>query len=253
VVSFEYEGIVLDNESEDNSVEIAQKYGASVYSIQRDAFTFGSALNYGFSLCKGEILMAMSAHVVLLNEYFLEQIPAYFSDDDIAGLRFVMIPSQGSTMPFLSKGPVKLTYSEEKDFATKEWGHFIVNHCSAIRRKCWEAQKFDETIFSSEDKLWSLRILMKGYTIIYNIPCYYIYVKELERSYKIRKRINSATAFELITGDEHKDFKGSYISSFKRNFLLLLRRMRNHIIVHNKVYKGKKKFKAGLNQNQWKA
>src|SRR4051812_24264417 len=88
--SFEYEVVVIDNESDDDSVEIALSRGCKVFMLPRSEFTYGRALNFGISKCAGEIIVILSAHVVLLNELFLQKIPSYFEDVYVAGLRFVL-------------------------------------------------------------------------------------------------------------------------------------------------------------------
>src|SRR4030095_11599756 len=88
--TFEYEVVVIDNESDDNSRDVALSKGCKVFTLPRNEFTYGHALNYGISKCSGEIIMILSAHVVLLNEFFLQKIPSYFEDPNVAGLRFVL-------------------------------------------------------------------------------------------------------------------------------------------------------------------
>src|SRR5437773_12490978 len=85
-VSFEYEIIVIDNESEDDSVTIAEEMNSKVFSLKRNKFTYGHALNYGISKCRGEIILILSSHVILLNEFFLEKVHSYFNDSIVAGL-----------------------------------------------------------------------------------------------------------------------------------------------------------------------
>ena len=75
VTDFEYEIVVLDNESDDDSKLVAERKGCTVYTLKRDAFTYGGSLNFGISKCSGDIILILSAHVILLNEYFLKNIP----------------------------------------------------------------------------------------------------------------------------------------------------------------------------------
>src|SRR5690348_4968680 len=129
---FEYEVVVVDNESEDNSVEVATRFGAHVFTLKREAFTFGKALNFGIGHCKGEIILVLSAHVILLNEFFLKNIPSYFTDPTIAALRFVHAVSPEHVVDCFQSDVQRLLYSDDSDFVKNNWSNFIVNHCAAI-------------------------------------------------------------------------------------------------------------------------
>jgi glycosyltransferase involved in cell wall biosynthesis len=243
--NFEYEVVVIDNESDDNSRGVALSKGCKVFTLPRREFSYGHALNYGISKCSGEIIVILSAHVILLNEFFLQKIPSYFNDTTVAGLRFVLGTSPKKVCESVANGPQKLIYEPTKDFATKNWTNFIVNHCSAIRRSCWETLSFDENIIDGEDKLWSLNILKRNYSILYNVPCYYVYTKEIRREKKIAAEIRAFYAKSLITNNPERIFSLPYIKSIFLKAVTELKQARTQLVIHHKVYKGLK----SLNRN----
>jgi rhamnosyltransferase len=234
---FEYEVIVIDNESDDNSKDVALSKGCKVFTLPRCEFTYGHALNYGISKCSGEIIVILSAHVILLNEFFLQKIPSYFNDITVAGLRFVLGTSPKKVGESLVNGPKKLVYEQTKDFATKNWTNFIVNHCSAIRRSCWEILPFDENIIDGEDKLWSLNILKRNYSILYNVPCYYVYTKEIQRDRKIASEVRALYAKAFITNKPEPLFSVPYLKSIFLKALTELKRVRVQLLIHHRLYK----------------
>jgi glycosyltransferase involved in cell wall biosynthesis len=248
--SFEYEVVVIDNESDDDSVEIAWSKGCQVFTLPRSEFTYGRALNFGISKCAGEIIVILSAHVVLLNELFLQKIPSCFEDVYVAGLRFVLGTSPEKVCSSIAAGPQKLTYEETADFAAKNWINFIVNHCSAIKRSCWEVLPFDEKIIDGEDKLWSLNMLKRNYTILYNVPCYYVYTKEIQREKKIAAEIRALYAKSLITNKSEKIFSAPYIRSIFRKAVTELRHAKTQLLIHHNVYKGLKALHRNSNQKK---
>lgn len=58
----QYEVIVIDNESDDGSQELAVSRGAKVFSLAREMFTYGRAINLGVSRSRGSLLVLLSAH-----------------------------------------------------------------------------------------------------------------------------------------------------------------------------------------------
>ena len=241
--NFEYEVVVIDNESDDNSVEVATSMGCKVFTLKRNEFTFGHALNFGIERCKGDIILILSAHVILLNEFFLQNIPAYFTDTKVAALRFVQPTSPEEMSSAIKEGAQKLTWNDTSNFVTDNWKKIIVNHCSAIRKSCWEIQQFDEKIFASEDKIWSLEILKKGFGIVYNVPGFYVYAKPYNRANTIKRTTIEEAAKELLTGKTDPIFSKSYSIVFFQKIVSGLKKMRVDLKNHQEVYKGVKAYK----------
>lgn len=241
--SFEYEVVMIDNESDDNSVEVAAQMGCKIFTLKRNEFTFGKALNFGIEKCKGEFILILSAHVVLLNEFFLENIPKYFSNHKVAGLRFVQGISGEETVNSLQNGVQELYYSASLNFLNDNWKNFIVNHCSAIKRTCWNEVSFNEQTFASEDKIWSLEILKKGYSILYNVPGFYLYIKPFNMAAKNKREVIEIAAKELITGKPQPFFAGSYIQARIQKIIAGFKRFISELKNHKRVYKGVQEYK----------
>lgn len=198
---FDYEVVVVDNDSDDDSVAVAHKYGARVLPLQRDAFTFGHALNVGMAQCSGDFILILSAHIILMQDNFLQQLPGYFSNPDVAGLRFIQSNDVPLVKAAMVSGPQQLVYSNEQGFATAHWKHLLVNHCAAVRRSCWQLQPYDEQLIASEDKRWSLDMLQRGFTLLYQVPCFYLYTKQATRQGKVNRMAIETVTRKKISGD----------------------------------------------------
>lgn len=236
---FEYEVLLVDNESDDDSVAVAEAMGCRVITLQRGAFTFGHALNYGIAHCKGEIIVILSAHILLLNEFFLQNIPAYFEQQKVAGLRFIQADVPAKLAQAVAGNPSVLTYDTAPGFAEDNWNNLLVNHCAAIRKAVWEQVRFDEQVFASEDKIWSLEVLKKGYSIIYNVPGFYVYSKPFSRDVKIKRAVIEEAAKELITGKASTFSSGAYGKKITSG----IRRIISELRVHNSIANGLKKYR----------
>lgn len=238
VAGFDYEVVVVDNESDDDSVNVATAAGCRVVTLARNAFTFGHALNAGIEQCKGEFILILSAHVILLNEHFIDRIPSFFEDSSVAGLRFVHASDAAQVKAAVKDGPQKLVYTDDANFAADHWMQLMVNHCAAIRKSCWQQQPFDEKIFASEDKQWAMDILKKGYALVYQAPCYYLYVKSPGRDGKIKRMAIETAAKDLITGKTDPANQG-ILSGLNTG----IRRIYAELVIQLRVSKGVKAIK----------
>jgi len=57
-----FEIVVIDNESEDESAQVARAMGARVFTFPQSLFSYGRAINFGVNLCRGELIVFLSAH-----------------------------------------------------------------------------------------------------------------------------------------------------------------------------------------------
>ncbi|HXA84458.1 MAG TPA: glycosyltransferase family A protein [Candidatus Dormibacteraeota bacterium] len=57
-----FEVVVIDNESDDGSAKVAMAMGARVFTFPRSLFGYGRAINVGVKLCRGDLIVLLSAH-----------------------------------------------------------------------------------------------------------------------------------------------------------------------------------------------
>ncbi len=214
-VNFNYEIIVVDNESDDNSVAVAKQYGCKVLTMSRQQFSYGGAINFGINHCEAPLILILSAHVFLLNDNFLQQIPACFDEENIVGLRFINALNTTAVTEVFNQPQQKLTWQTEQGDINKIWTKTIVNHCAAIKKSIWQQFKYDEKVFYSEDKIWAYHVMKAGYAIKVNIPLFYEYHKPMTRSQLIQKRAQEEAVLMLVTGINYKNYPMDVMSKIK--------------------------------------
>ena len=80
--------ILVDNNSTDKSVEIANQYNCKIVHI--DKFTYGKAINLGIESAKNDIILLLSSHAIPIgNSFFKNSIQFITEKNDWAGIRFI--------------------------------------------------------------------------------------------------------------------------------------------------------------------
>jgi rhamnosyltransferase len=77
----DYELIVVDSSSEDNTIDIAESYNANVIIIRRSQFDHGATRTLAAKEAKGDIIIYLTQDALLCDEYAIENIIKPFSKD----------------------------------------------------------------------------------------------------------------------------------------------------------------------------
>jgi hypothetical protein len=156
---------------------------------------------------------------------FLQRIPPYFSDADVAFIRPVNIrrPHEvaASMQPGKLAAPAHTEGSVFLQFAAKNWQHMLIANCSVLRRNAALEVPFNETIEANEDKLWTLEVLRKGYSGLYQVPLYFLYFKGLGNRQRFDVDLKELKTKSEILGSG--PYAGARITFLLRSLLFALR------------------------------
>ena len=175
----EIDVVVVDNQSTDESAEIARNQGAKVVAI--DKFTYGRALNLGLDQAQSECCVVLSAHSLPQHPDFLRVCVAALDNEQVGAAR-CMLAGKGADIrrwyapellgpsdDLLSKGP-------------------LASGC-VIRRKTWANVPFDETLPAGEDKAWAYEIARLGWLILSPIPAIYAHSADRDAVERVRRNL----------------------------------------------------------------
>ncbi|MCH8331700.1 MAG: glycosyltransferase family 2 protein, partial [Bacteroidetes bacterium] len=70
----DYEVIIVDSGSTDNTLQIAMSHGCKILHITREEFSFGRSLNKGCAAAAGKFLVMISGHCVPTNGKWLQEL-----------------------------------------------------------------------------------------------------------------------------------------------------------------------------------
>ena len=194
--------ILVDSGSTDQTVSIAEAFGARIVHIPSAEFTFGRSLNFGLRKATRELVAIASAHVYPLYPDWLETLLRPFEDEKVA-------LTYGK-----QRGPVTAKYSEQQIY--HQWypdasnpsqtTAFCNNANAAIRKSLWEQNQYDETLTGLEDLAWAKWTQEHDYKIAYVAEAEIIHIhNETPRGVFNRYR-REAMALRRIYPEAHFNF-----------------------------------------------
>jgi len=166
-----YEVMVIDTGSRDDTLEIAARFPVMITEIRPNEFHHGKTRNLGCGLSQGKIIVNITQDALPYDNRWLQKLVDNFAEPQVAMVSGRQIPWR------TTKPPEKFYYAY--NFPTfkiavsqgaSDYYHdniFISNVNSAIRKDVWQQFKFSEDILMGEDKEFAKRVLLGGWSIVY--------------------------------------------------------------------------------------
>ena len=221
--------ILVDSGSTDQTVSIAEAFGARIVHIPSAEFTFGRSLNFGLRKATRELIVIASAHVYPVYPDWLETLLRPFEDEKVA-------LTYGK-----QRGPVTAKYSEQQIY--HQWypdasnpsqtTAFCNNANAAIRKSLWEQNQYDETLTGLEDLAWAKWTQEHDYKIAYVAEAEIIHIhNETPRGVFNRYR-REAMALRRIYPEAHFNFYDFIRLTLTNIFSDLWHAAREHVLWKN--------------------
>ena len=156
-----FEVILVDNNSTDNTLKIAKKYKIKILKISK--FKPGLAINEGIRKSKGKIIVCLSGHCIPTNQNWLKNLIYDLNGKKIAGIYGRQEPLSFSSD--LDKRDLINTFGLDKKVQINDT--FFHNANSAFRKNIWKKFPFDEKVTNIEDRVWGQKIIENGLKIVY--------------------------------------------------------------------------------------
>ena len=181
--------IIVDNNSNDQSMEIARNFAhdpsleksnkyTEIKFISINEYTPGKAINLGVSEATNQTILIISSHCVLLNFHYTQILEQLRSHCCVFG----------NQTPFYYGKRINKRYiwSNFKDkekinpFSKDEERYFMHNALSCFKKETLEQNPFDEFLQGKEDRYWARDMIKKGHTILYDpkLSCNHHYTLE---------------------------------------------------------------------------
>ena len=202
ICDFDWELIVVDNDSEDDSRAIAEEFRSVILSISKADFTYGAALNFGIGYAQSELILLLSAHALPVGRHFLADAVRGFDDPKMAAARCLAADNRRQMLRW--ENPVFLHYDSPQEQHAAEardpnLSEYPAATCCVIRRSVWEEIKYDESMEFGEDKYWASRVLASGYSIRSCSEALWLYTREYTRNQFFKRLIKNYASFYRMT------------------------------------------------------
>ena len=160
-----YEIVIIDNSSNDNTLRIVRKNFPKVKIIRYNSKKFfpGRAINLGIQKSKGKFIAIISGHCIPKDKFWINNLLKNFTSKKIAGVYGKQEPLDTSD-PDVIRDLIYL-FGKDKKIQTKD--PFFHNANSIIKKSLWRKCRFDERTNHIEDRLWAQEVQNKKFKIIY--------------------------------------------------------------------------------------
>jgi len=173
------EVVIIDSGSTDRTKQIASRYPVRLISIKPEEFNHGATRNLGARAATGSSLVFLTQDATPADSSWLKKLLRPLREDqNVAGAFSRHVPRPGCSLALArqieeewpqaggKQRIVKQVGSREELDARKPYYVYFANTSSCLRRSAWERFPFRDVDFG-EDVDWAERVLLAGYTIVY--------------------------------------------------------------------------------------
>lgn len=208
----DFEVILVDNASTDQTLDKAKKYPIKILNIID--YLPGKAINLGVSESKGNIIVILSGHCIPVNENWLENLIDDLDDLNVAGVYGRQEPMSFSSDS--DKRDLITVFGLDKKVQKKD--PFFHNANSAIRKTFLDKYPFDENATNVEDRIWGMEVIKAGYKIIYEPLASVFHFHGINQSMDQNRTRNVVRILESIYKSDKKD-DSKYVDPFNETSL----------------------------------
>lgn len=184
--------LIVDSESTDDTVKIAEQEGIRVLPVKRSGYDHGGTRNFAAAHTTGDAIFFFSQDALPVNEYYIEAMLKSLEQEQVVMTSARQIARESA--PPIEKLTRQFNYPADSFVRTKEdiarlgiKAYFFSDVCSAYRREFFEEMGgFESPILTNEDMLMASRALAHGYAIGYcaEASVYHSHKYTLAQQYK---------------------------------------------------------------------
>lgn len=165
--------IIIDSSSDDDTVAVANKFGAKTMVIPRQAFNHGKTRNIAALEARGDIIVFMTQDALPADNALLQKLTAPLENSKIAATFGKHIPRSDAPpleafaryFNYPDRGFVK-GINDVKKYGIKTF--FFSNVCSSMKKESFlKVGMFPENVRANEDMLIAAKFILNRYEVAY--------------------------------------------------------------------------------------
>lgn len=192
--------LVVDSGSADETLAIAQAYGARIHTIPAQEFNHGATRDLGIGMTHHECVVLMTQDATPGDPFLLANLARAFDDPSVGGayVRQVARPAadcltrRNLEMAFTGRraSEIRALTSAQQFESLSPFERYALcnfdNVCSALRRSTWQDIPFGKVDFA-EDIVWSRRALLAGWKLAYVADSHVVHSHDRPLRYHYRR------------------------------------------------------------------
>jgi rhamnosyltransferase len=205
-----FEVVVVDSGSNDETLDIAKKFPTRVYEIPSLEFGHGKTRNLALKYSNSEFIVFLTQDAVPLNDKWLSGLLKGFESEEVAGVFSKQVVRCGARLN--EKFFYEYYFGDSrvmrpcKGYSLFPENIFFSNVSSALRRSVFEKYKFREDLIMSEDQQWAKDVIENGFKTVYEPES----VVEHSHNYGLvqtfKRYFDSAFSLNQIVGGNFRNF-----------------------------------------------
>lgn len=175
----DFETILVDDRSKDDTLDIAAKYGCRIVTVPDGKFSHPYSCNLGAESARGTFLIYTNGHSIPASDTFIEDGLENFQDPSVAGVFALPVAHEDGTIADrIIYDIAAYTVGAVRYRAGDLWYAIIGTRSgllgttnAMIRKDLWNEYRFDEKFnggWGGEDADWAWHFVKKGYKIIHD-------------------------------------------------------------------------------------
>lgn len=186
----EVEIILVDNNSTDKTISIAENYIDQILTIKE--FKPGAALNLGIRNAKHDNIAIISGHCIPIGPNWLSMLIEPLSNIEIAGVYGRQVPTDNSNSS--DKRDLWTTFGTESRMQSKD--PLFHNANSALTKEIWDDFPFNEIATNVEDRIWAKQVLGRGLKLKYQADAIVNHWHGINHGGNLKRAENVVRVFE---------------------------------------------------------
>ena len=195
-----FEVIIIDSSSIDNTLEYAKRYPIKIFKIPRSDFGHGKTRNLGAKLARGRYLVYLTQDGIPADNNWLANLLVNLKIENVAGVFGKQIPNMtANPLDFFSYNEDYPDIRKNISIQNYKQNNVIFSDAnSAVKKSVILKYPYTENVPLAEDLGWAIGIIKKNYKLIYEPKAAVIHSHKFNLIHTIKINFDQGVSYSQI-------------------------------------------------------